>query len=243
MIKPQVKAKILSLKCAGFTLIELLIVVAILGIIAGIATVNLTESRTRRRLLSSTRDLENWLTDQRRYVMTHKLTCRITIDRTNKQLVSTIDSDPPEQPVSTIDNDPEQPVSTTDNDPEPCRADSSSNPQAVVFDLAENFGNGNEKLTMSTWSMNQDQTMVEDPALNSRIIRLQHQGYSQNHFSDSGGNLADEHYDNGIVTIKLSHQDLQQQRCIRYIFPTGLTRDGVSDGSSLSSPCRYNNAE
>ena len=221
MIKPQVKAKILSLKCAGFTLIELLIVVAILGIIAGIATVNLTESRTRRRLLSSTRDLENWLTDQRRYVMTHKLTCRITIDRSNKQL------------VSTIDNDPEK----------PCRADSSSNPQAVVFDLAENFGNGNEKLTMSTWSMNQDQTMVEDPAENSRIIRLQHQGYSQNHFSDSGGNLADEHYDNGIVTIKLSHQDLQQQRCIRYIFPTGLTRDGVSDGSSLSSPCRYNNAE
>tara|TARA_Y100000589_G_C27023103_1_gene575740 strand:- start:242 stop:907 length:666 start_codon:yes stop_codon:yes gene_type:complete len=221
MIKPQVKAKILSLKCGGFTLIELLIVVAILGIIAGIASVNLTESRTRRRLLSSTRDLENWLTDQRRYVMTHKLTCRITIDRSNKQL------------VSTIDNDPEK----------PCRADSSSNPQAVVFDLAENFGNGNEKLTMSTWSMNQDQTMVEDPAENSRIIRLQHQGYSQNHFSDSGGNLADEHYDNGIVTIKLSHQDLQQQRCIRYIFPTGLTRDGVSDGSSLSSPCRYNNAE
>ena len=75
----------------AFTLIELLITVSILGILSSIAMVNLSSTWTRSRLLSTTRDLENWLNDQRRYAMNNNLTCRVSIDHNKKQLLSSIE--------------------------------------------------------------------------------------------------------------------------------------------------------
>ena len=200
----------------GFSLIELLITISILGILSSIAIVNLTSSRTRSRLLATTRDMENWITEQRRYVMTHNLTCSITIDTSNLRLISTID-----------------------DGSEPCMG-ISSDPQTDVFELSKSFGDGSEKLSIST--RNYDQEL--DPSDQSRVIRMQHQGFSQHHLLNSDGILEDESQDNNqdILEILLAHEDLKKQRCIKYIFPTGITRDGLTDGSSSSTECNYENS-
>ena len=200
----------------GFSLIELLITISILGILTSIALVNLTSSRTRSRLLATTRDMENWITEQRRYVMSHNLTCRITVDTVNKRLISTID-----------------------DGSEPCKG-LSSDPQTDVFELSKNFGDGSEKLSIST--RNYDQEL--DSSDQSRVIRIQHQGFSQHHLLNSDKILVDESQDNNqdILEILLAHEDLKKQRCIKYIFPTGMTRDGLTDGSSSSTECNYENS-
>ena len=72
----------------GFTLVELLIVVSIIGILSGITFVNFSRSWKDQRLLATTRDLENWLTTQRRNAVNNSLTSTITFDLKNKQLTN-----------------------------------------------------------------------------------------------------------------------------------------------------------
>ena len=72
----------------GFTLIELLITVVIIGILSGVAFVNFSRSWRGQKLLSTTRDLENWLTTQRRDAINSSLTSTITFDPQNKQLIN-----------------------------------------------------------------------------------------------------------------------------------------------------------
>ena len=197
-------------KCfSGFTLVELLVTVSILGILAVMATVNLSSSWTRNRLLSTTVDLENWLTSQRRYAINHNLTCRIIIDYSNKRLESIIDSET--------------------NETEPC-LNPSGTTNATIFDLDESFGDGNKKLTFSATSLDPDE---------KSIIRLQHQGFSQHHLLDANEELTDANLDNEILELRLAHQDLPRQRCIRFISPIGMTRNGITDGASSTSKCRY----
>ena len=185
-------------KARGFTLIELLITVSILGIISSITMVNLSSTWTRSRLLATTRELENWCNDQRRYAINNNLTCRISIDHKKKQLVSSIDSG---------------------SGSEPC-VDAASDPNAGVFDLAERFGQGHEKLTLLS-------TPSTDPDHSDGGIRFSFRGFSQNH------QLSSE----GILELRLRHEDLQQQRCIRIISPIGMMRDGRANDQS--SRCRY----
>ena len=72
----------------GFTLIELLVVVSIIGILSGVAFVNFSRSWSGKKLLSTTRDLENWLTTQRRDAINNSLTSTITFDPQNKLLTN-----------------------------------------------------------------------------------------------------------------------------------------------------------
>jgi prepilin-type N-terminal cleavage/methylation domain-containing protein len=183
---------------AGFTLIELLVTASILGILASIAMVNLSSTWTRSRLLSTTRELENWLSDQRRYAMNNNLTCRVSIDHNNKQLVSTIDSS---------------------SGTELC-IDDESLPGQGVFNLAEHFGQGHEKLALLS-------TPSTDPNHSDGGIRFSFRGFSQNH------QLSSE----GILELRLKHEDLQQQRCIRIISPIGMMRDGRAEDQL--SGCHY----
>jgi len=183
---------------AGFSLVELIITVSILGILSSIALVNLSSSWTSTRLSSTTRGLENWLSDQRRYATTHNLTCLITIDHANKRLVSTMYA-----------NQNQQPCTGTSQD---------SN--ADTFDLAADFGRGSEKLSLAS-------TPSTDPSHTDGGILFSLQGLSQNH------QLSSE----GVLELRLTHADLQEQRCIRIISPIGMIRDGRSDNSD--SKCHY----
>lgn len=72
----------------GFTLVELLIVVSIVGILSGVAIVNFSRSWRDQRLLSTTRDLENWLNKQRRDAIKNNSTYTITFDAQDKKLTS-----------------------------------------------------------------------------------------------------------------------------------------------------------
>ena len=72
----------------GFTFIELLVTVSIVGILSGLALVNFSRTWMDQRLLSTTRDLENWLNDQRRDAINNSLTCTIQFDPQNKQITS-----------------------------------------------------------------------------------------------------------------------------------------------------------
>ena len=195
----------------GFSFIELLITVSILGILSSIALVNLSSSWKSTRLLSSTRELENWLSQQRSYAMTHGLTCRIVIDEESKKLYSRID---------------------IDNSNTPCTIDS-TNPNDSSFDLTKSFGQDNEKVTLS---------LNPPPQVGhtTRVIRLQHQGFSQDHQLSSQGQLKDGNLSNGVLELKLRHEDLDQQRCVRILSPIGMIRDGRTDNGSTD--CNYDKA-
>ena len=79
----------LSVNWNGFTLIELLVTVTIIGILSGIAVVNFSKSWKDQRLLSTTRELENWLNKQRRDAIKNNLTYSISFDTQDKTLTST----------------------------------------------------------------------------------------------------------------------------------------------------------
>ena len=178
-----------------------MVTISVLGILSSIALVNLSQSWADQRLLASTRDLENWLGDQRRFAMRRNLTCRVIVDHNNRRLISTTDSSDGE---------------------EPC-ADQPSGANAGIFDLAESFGAGSDKLQLVS-------TPSIDPEHTDGGIRFSFRGFSQNHQLDSEGTLE----------LRLKHSDLTRERCIRIVSPIGMMRDGSA--RDASSDCRYDNS-
>ncbi len=193
-------AKDVGHQSAGFSLIELIITISIIGILSSIALVNQSSSWSKNKLVATSRDLKIWLSEQRSYAKTHNLTCLIRIDHANQQLIST--RYPEQANKACIDN--------------------ASNSKANIFDIAEIFGNGSEKLSLTS-------TPSTDPDHSDGGILFSLQGFSQNYQLSS----------TGMLELKLAHSDLQQQRCIRIISPIGMIRDGRTD--SNDSQCRYDN--
>jgi|TARA_B100000073_G_scaffold138038_1_gene113385 Tfp pilus assembly protein FimT len=192
----------------GLTLAELLITICILGILTSIILVNLSSTWSRSKLLATTRALENWLNTQRNYAMIHSLTCIITIDPKNKRLISTIDSG---------------------NNSTPCN-DQNSNPNDGVFSLSTLENDMGKQISLTV-----DRTDGSEEDL--RFIRFQHQGFSQHLKLSSDGILMDNDRKDGIIEIRLAHENLQQQRCIRIISPIGMMRDGYKEESTQR--CNY----
>ena len=191
----------ISQQTNGFSFVELMVTISVLGILSSIALVNLSQTWANQRLHASTRDLENWLADQRRFAMRQNLTCKVIIDPTNKRLISSIDSDDADQPCS----------------------DQPSGSNAGIFDLAESFGAGSNKLQLIS-------TPSTDPEHSNGGIRFSFRGFSQNHQLSSEGTLE----------LRLSHSDLSRERCIRIVSPIGMMRDGSAQDAS--SDCRYDNS-
>ena len=185
----------------GFSLIELIATVSIIGILSSIALINLSSSWSKSRLLTTTRNLENWISEQRSYAKAHNLTCLITIDHDNKRLISTKYSGHTNQACTGNGSDTEE----------------------NFFDLSENYGNGSEKISLIS-------TPSTDPAHSDGGILFSLQGFSQNHQLQS----------KGILELRLIHDDLQEQRCIRIISPIGMIRDGRTLGNDPQ--CRYDSA-
>ena len=190
-----------TVKNAGYSLIELIVIVSIIGILSSIALVNLSSYRSKSRLLASTRNLENWLSEQRSYAKTHNLTCLITIDHANKRLNSAKYSSQTNQA---------------------CTSNQSSS-EAGFFDLSEDYGYGSGKLSLIS-------SPSTDPDQSDGGIFFSLQGLSQNHQLQS----------KGILELRLVHDDLQEQRCIRIISPIGMIRDGRTLGNDPQ--CRYDSA-
>jgi len=136
----------------GFSFLELLITVSIIGILSTVSLVNLSRSWHKERLLSTTRELENWLSDQRRHAMNGNLTCRIEIDHVNKRLISTIDSS---------------------HGIEPCDVNASTS-QPGIFNLATSFGNGSEGLSLAS-------TPTTYQNHKTGGLRFSFRGFSQNY--------------------------------------------------------------
>ena len=194
MIRTEVK----TCQPTGFTLIELIVIISIIGILSSIALVNLSSSWSKNRLLATTRDLKSWLSEQRSYAKTQNITCLITIDQVNRRLISTRYSGQSNQP---------------------CKGGTSDS-AASIFDLAANFGNGSDKLSLIS-------TPTIDSAHSDGGILFSLQGFSQNYQLSSPGTLE----------LRLVHDNLQQQRCIRIISPIGMIRDGRT---LVNDPqCRY----
>lgn len=71
---------------SGFTLVELLLVVAVAGILSGIAIVTLSQRLSQERLLAAARETHSWIDSQRRIAMTNGQACEILIDQNNAHL-------------------------------------------------------------------------------------------------------------------------------------------------------------
>ena len=205
-------------EATGFTLIELLITVSILGILSTITMVSLSSSWTSKRLAASTRELENWLGEQRRFAINNNLTCRVIIDNTNLKISSKV------YPAET----------------EPCIG-STSSASAGTFDLASNFGKGHEKLSLVICP-------PKDTEQSEGGILFSFQGLSQNEGLKSAHDYGikspickkiqvDKQSNIDQLQLMLLHQDLEEQRCIRIISPIGMIRDGQTQGPS--SGCHY----
>ena len=202
----------------GFTLIELLITVSILGVLSTITMVNLSSSWTSKRLAASTRELENWLSEQRRFAINNNLTCHVIIDNSNLKLISTV----------------------YPNGSEPCIG-STLSPNAGIFDLASTFGKGHEKLSLVICP-------PKDLEKSEGGILFSFQGLSQNEGLESAKEYefkspicnkipVDKQKNIDQLQLMLLHQDLEEQRCIRIISPIGMIRDGRTQGPS--SRCHY----
>ena len=111
--------------------------------------------------------------------MTHGLTCRIVIDENSKQLFSRMD---------------------VDNSNTPCSIDS-SNANDSSFDLSKSFGEGSEKVTLSL-------NPPPEEGHTTRVIRLQHQGFSQDNQLNTLGELKDGNINDGVLELKIQHEVL-----------------------------------
>jgi hypothetical protein len=151
--------------------------------------------------------LENWLSEERSYAKSHSITCLITIDQANKRLTSRKYSGQSSQPCT----------------------DSTPNSDADIFDLATNFGDGSDKLSLM---ISKPST---DPANSDAGILFSLQGFSQNYPLDLTPDSTPD--SRGVLELRLAHTDLQHQRCIRIISPIGMIRDGRKDG--VDPQCRY----
>jgi len=109
-----------------------------------------------------------------------------------------------------------------DQSNQPCKGGQSDS-AASIFDLAANFGSDSDKLSLIS-------TPTIDPAYGDGGILFSLQGFSQNHQLSSPGTLE----------LRLVHDDLQQQRCIRIISPIGMIRDGRTLANDPQ--CRYDSA-
>ena len=90
-----------------------------------------------------------------------------------------------------------------------------------VFNVSDTFNNQNNPLSISLRQIKSD---PNKPA----GFRFSFRGFSEN-FNLSG---------NTTLEIRISHQDIKSQRCIKVASPIGLIRDGYTTNSS--SPCFYN---
>ena len=187
----------------GFSFIELLITLSVLAILSSVALANLSSSWSKARLVSTTRALENWLSEQRRQAMSQNHTYRICIDENNKKLFSSIYSITSEMPVS-------------------C-SDISADSKIGIFGIDDNFGSGYENLTFKTCTANNKKVSA---------ILLSHQGFSNDIVSDDSPCEEEAPTEDGVVEIRLRHPDQEEQRCIRIISPIGMIRDGSTEGAS-----------
>lgn len=73
---------------SGFTLTESLVAVVILSIFCGVALTSWSESVANSRLMTTTRELEIWLNDQRNLAMQHGLTCAVAVNPEKKEISS-----------------------------------------------------------------------------------------------------------------------------------------------------------
>jgi len=71
---------------SGFTLVELMVVVAIAGLLAGLAIPTFSRNWEGERLNGASKELIAWLDDVRRRALQQSETCRIQVDATNASL-------------------------------------------------------------------------------------------------------------------------------------------------------------
>ena len=90
-----------------------------------------------------------------------------------------------------------------------------------VFNVSDIFNNQKNPLSISLQQLKSD---PNKPA----GFRFSFRGFSEN-FNLSG---------NTTLEIRIDHQDIKSQRCIKVVSPIGLIRDGYTTDSS--SPCFYN---
>ena len=90
-----------------------------------------------------------------------------------------------------------------------------------ILNINEEFKNGSNHLSISF------QSLISDPSKPTGV-RFSFRGFSENFNINSSNSLE----------IRLSHKDLETQRCIKIASPIGLIRDGYTTDSM--SPCTYN---